>query len=115
MFLSLVRPDRISSPMTRTAAVTISGDALWLAVMASFRSFRTPSVAPSVTQAPMAVVRSGPMVPSPPKNWAALEHASRSGLRNGQFTRQFLGLKLAQWLLAVSYTHLRAHETDSYL
>src|SRR6185437_16742758 len=27
MFLSLVRPDRISSPMTRTAAVTIS-DAL---------------------------------------------------------------------------------------
>src|SRR3974377_1375238 len=27
MFLSLVRPDRISSPMTSTAAVTISGEA----------------------------------------------------------------------------------------
>src|SRR5471032_130048 len=51
MFLSLVRPESISSPITSTAAVTISDGALGMAVIKSLdRTGRTPSVAPSTAQ-----------------------------------------------------------------
>src|SRR5665213_1078433 len=61
MFLSLVRPDRISQPITSTAAVTISGCAFMQVLFKQvlFKSGRTPSVAPRTTQVaePMAQAR----------------------------------------------------------
>src|SRR5689334_4282006 len=53
MFLSLVRPDRISSPMTSTAAVTISEDAV---IEGARVATRTPSAALSGAQADSVVL-----------------------------------------------------------
>src|SRR5665213_2600970 len=96
MFLSLVRPDRISSPITSTAAVTISGCAFMQVLFKQvlLKSGRTPSVAPRTTQVaePMAQARLVPQA-GPRSNF---RHPLAFGL--GSCQNKLTGFK--PWLVA---------------